>query len=104
MKQCNFLQKDGIGINFWKINFMTFIILGYVQQLSKDNYFTTEAKAKYSLNSLNECCLQLKDRYKPMFSEKKRNQQGRKRQRIYHEYTKCKETNKERNTKIILLH
>ena len=37
----------------------------------KDNYFTTEAKAKYCLNSLNECLLQLKDHYKPMFSETK---------------------------------
>ena len=26
----------------------------------KDDYFTTEAKAKYCLNSLNECLLQLK--------------------------------------------
>ena len=37
----------------------------------KDNNFTTEAKVKYCLNLLNECLLQLKDRYKSMFSETK---------------------------------
>ena len=37
----------------------------------KDNYFTTEAKTKYCLDSLNECLLQLKDCYKPIFSETK---------------------------------
>ena len=36
---------------------------------AKDNYFTTKAKANYCLTSLNECLLQLKDRYKPIFSE-----------------------------------
>ena len=37
----------------------------------KDNYFITETKAKHYLNSLNECLLQLKGCYTPMFSETK---------------------------------
>ena len=37
----------------------------------KDNCFTTEAKAKYCLNSLNEYLLQPKGLNKPMFSETK---------------------------------
>ena len=37
----------------------------------KKNHFTTEAKAKYCLNSLNECLLRLKNCYKPLYSETK---------------------------------
>ena len=40
--------------------------------LVKDNHFTTGAKPKHCLNSLNEYLLQLKDCYKPLFSETKK--------------------------------